>query len=142
VRRPRQAVVRPVNAASSGARPSQGDPTFELMAAEKRWEDSVRHSPLFNTSTTQVLHSPGLIECQVLQITGASRNSALQIREGRVKSISAKAAGELKQDGWVFLDVRPPPEIEKVHCSLMLQDDPVFPFVTHMHDHETSLPCL
>ncbi len=38
----------------------------------------------------------------------------MQIREGRVKSISAKAAGELKQDGWVFLDVRPPPEIEKV----------------------------
>jgi len=43
---------------------------------------------------------------------------ALQIREGRVKSISAKAAGELKQEGWVFLDVRPPPEIEKVRCSL------------------------
>ena len=38
----------------------------------------------------------------------------MQIREGRVKSISAKAAGDLKQDGWVFLDVRPPPEIEKV----------------------------
>ena len=43
----------------------------------------------------------------------------MQIREGRVKSISAKAAGELKQDGWVFLDVRPPPEIEKV-CMLSL----------------------
>lgn len=41
VRRSRQAVPKLVNAASSGARPSQGDPTFELMAAEKRWEDSV-----------------------------------------------------------------------------------------------------
>ena len=46
----------------------------------------------------------------------------VQIREGRVKSISAKAAGELKQDGWVFLDVRPPPEIEKVcmPCLVLL----------------------
>ena len=43
----------------------------------------------------------------------ANRQCAVQIREGRVKSISAKAAGALKQDGWVFLDVRPPPEIEK-----------------------------
>ena len=57
--------------------------------------------------------------------------SALQIREGRVKSISAKAAGELKQDGWVFLDVRPPPEIEKVRRSLMPQDDPAFLHLSH-----------
>ena len=41
IRRSRQAAPRPLNAASSGAR-SSGDPTFELMAAEKRWEDSVR----------------------------------------------------------------------------------------------------
>ena len=56
---------------------------------------------------------------------------ALQIREGRVKSISAKAAGELRQDGWVFLDVRPPPEIEKVRCSLMPQDDPALLHLSH-----------
>ena len=41
--RSRRATPRPLNAASSGARPS-GDPTFELMAAEKRWEESVRIS--------------------------------------------------------------------------------------------------
>lgn len=41
VRSSRQAARRVANAASSGARSPQGDPTFELMAAEKRWEDSV-----------------------------------------------------------------------------------------------------
>ena len=66
VRRPRRAAMRPVNAASSGARPSQGDPTFELMAAEKRWEDSVRRFPLFDSFMTQILYFSRLIEYQML----------------------------------------------------------------------------
>lgn len=37
-----------------------------------------------------------------------------QVREGRVKSVSAKTAGELvTNEGWVLVDVRPPSEVEK-----------------------------
>ncbi|KAK9836157.1 hypothetical protein WJX81_005629 [Elliptochloris bilobata] len=36
-----------------------------------------------------------------------------QIREGKVKSINAKIAGDLMKDGWTLLDVRPPYEIAK-----------------------------
>ena len=40
-----------------------------------------------------------------------------QLVEGRVKNVSAAAAGELLADGFVLLDVRPPEEISKVQTE-------------------------
>eukprot|EP00879_Flechtneria_rotunda_P000980 GHRR01001114.1.p1 GENE.GHRR01001114.1~~GHRR01001114.1.p1 ORF type:complete len:330 (+),score=116.40 GHRR01001114.1:142-990(+) len=37
-----------------------------------------------------------------------------QVQNGNVSSISTKAAGEMMQQGWVLLDVRPPGEVNKV----------------------------
>jgi len=36
-----------------------------------------------------------------------------QIREGRVKNVSASSAGQLMKDGWKLLDVRPEHEVKK-----------------------------
>lgn len=47
------------------------------------------------------------------ELADAEKRWEDQIRDGRVKSVSASAAGELKQEGWIFLDVRPPTEIAK-----------------------------
>lgn len=38
---------------------------------------------------------------------------AEQVREGKVMNVSAKEAGNMLNDGWVLLDVRPPNEIAK-----------------------------
>lgn len=43
-----------------------------------------------------------------------------QLVDGRVKNVSAAAAGELLADGFVLLDVRPPQEISKVRTLLLL----------------------
>lgn len=37
-----------------------------------------------------------------------------QIRDGRVKSVDTRGAGQLMKEGWVLLDVRPPNEVAKV----------------------------
>jgi rhodanese-related sulfurtransferase len=39
--------------------------------------------------------------------------SQKKVKEGRVKSVDAKAAGALQKEGWVILDVRPPSEVAK-----------------------------
>jgi len=36
------------------------------------------------------------------------------VRDGRVKSVDTRGAGQLMHDGWVLLDVRPPTETQKV----------------------------
>lgn len=36
------------------------------------------------------------------------------VREGKIKNVSCKDAGELMQSGWVMLDVRPPTETQRV----------------------------
>lgn len=38
---------------------------------------------------------------------------AEQVREGKVMNVSAKEAGNMLNDGWMLLDVRPPNEIAK-----------------------------
>jgi len=44
----------------------------------------------------------------------AERRWEESVRDGRVLNVSTKEAGELMQQGWVLLDVRPPSETEKV----------------------------
>ncbi|KAK9847231.1 hypothetical protein WJX84_005305 [Apatococcus fuscideae] len=63
----------------------------------------------------------------------AERRWESQVREGKVKNVTCKAAGELMQDGWVLLDVRPQEEITKAKLSgseevpLFVQDEDMSP---------------
>jgi rhodanese-related sulfurtransferase len=56
-----------------------------------------------------------------------------QLREGRVKSVNARTAGDLQKDGWTVLDVRPPTEVAKagvegaVEVPLYIPEDEVSP---------------
>lgn len=51
------------------------------------------------------------------------------IQEGRVRNVSCAEANELMQQGWTFLDVRPPSEVAKVsvkdaiNVPLFVEDD-------------------
>lgn len=55
------------------------------------------------------------------------------MREGRVKSVNAKNAGDLQKEGWIILDVRPPNEVSKagvegaVEVPLYIAEDEVSP---------------
>ncbi|KAK9827948.1 hypothetical protein WJX74_011026 [Apatococcus lobatus] len=63
----------------------------------------------------------------------AERRWESQVREGKVKNVTCKAAGELMQDGWVLLDVRPKEEIAKAKLSgaeevpLFVRDEDISP---------------
>jgi hypothetical protein len=41
----------------------------------------------------------------------------MQLREGIVKNVMAKDVKSMVDDGWIILDVRPPPETRKVHVK-------------------------
>lgn len=133
---------------------------------QQRGAGKTRHGDHHLITTVQIMMSScRVIACvdikrKTLKLTRLAR---VQIREGRVKSISARAAGDLKkvrplswchgraqvaslsmmryhvlqtthapcvsadmsgvdgmQDGWVFLDVRPPTEIAKVSCTVIV----------------------
>lgn len=63
-----------------------------------------------------------------LQFTEDERRWNSQVREGRVRNVTPKDAGELLKDGWVLLDVRPPEEVAKVkvegavHVPVFVED--------------------
>lgn len=42
------------------------------------------------------------------------------MRDGRVKAVDTRMAGQLMEEGWVLLDVRPPNEVAKARCPQRL----------------------
>ena len=53
------------------------------------------------------------MEDQAKAMAEAQDRWQAQLREGKVRSVTSKEAGELLKDGWTMLDVRPKTEVEK-----------------------------
>ena len=52
------------------------------------------------------------MEDQAKAMAEAQDRWQAQLREGKVRSVTSKEAGELLKDGWTMLDVRPKTEVE------------------------------
>ncbi|KAK9905450.1 hypothetical protein WJX75_000141 [Coccomyxa subellipsoidea] len=92
-------------------RPAQGHVQPKTIHALKRVSAPKVQRRILSPLCAATSPSPG--GDYTTELANAEKRWEDQIRDGRVKSISASAAGELKQEGWVFLDVRPPTEVAK-----------------------------
>lgn len=91
------------------SRPAIARPTVQR-------EPCTRGSSIASTSSARVATVAGRqLICRAAQDQAvAEERWEAAVRDGRVLNVSNKEAGELMQQGWVLLDVRPPNETAKV----------------------------
>lgn len=108
-------------------RPTLNRPGLE--AAPRRQDKPFRHS-----TPTQTLRTLPL--CQAISqddMLQAEKKWNAQIREGKVRNVTPKGAGNLIKEGWTILDVRPPREIkvaaieDAVEVPLFVPDESLNP---------------